>query len=66
MTLGLVGELGTRAYPHSLLRRAGPAAVVNDEFEGTPVVVVFDGGAQSAVPFSRRLGERTLHFEVAD
>jgi hypothetical protein len=42
MTLGLVRESGTRAYLFEQLAALGQHAVVNDEFEEQPIVVVSD------------------------
>jgi plastocyanin len=58
--LGLVQDGLARAYPYSGL---GDRVAVNDELKGRPVLVVFDRAAQMALPFDRRVGDRTLSFE---
>jgi hypothetical protein len=64
MTLGLIGAQGTRAYLFEHLATLGDRVVINDDFEGRPVVVVYDGPARMAVPYSRTISQRTLTFSV--
>ena len=64
MTLGLIGASGSRAYVFERLSTIGDHAVINDDFEGQPVVIAFDEPARMAVPFSRVVADRTLTFSV--
>ncbi|MEE8349755.1 MAG: DUF3179 domain-containing protein [Acidobacteriota bacterium] len=54
-----VGEV-FKAYPFSTLR---DRAVINDEINGEPVVVLFEKTSQLASAFSRTLGDDTLILE---
>ncbi len=49
-----------KAYPFSNL---GELAVINDEINGEPVLILFDSKSQIASAFSRRSGENILEFE---
>ncbi len=72
--VGITTETAAIAYPFSVLQEVG---VINDEFEGTPVVVFHKAGTASALDqgvisgskdvgsaaaFDRRLGDQTLTF----
>jgi hypothetical protein len=58
--LGLVLNDRAKAYPFSVLSR-GP--VVNDAFQGAPVLVVFDVETATGVIFKRNLEGKTLSFK---
>ena len=64
MTLGLIGESGTRAYLFDRLAALGEHAVLNDRFESLPVVIVYDGPGSVAAPYSRVVADRALTFTV--
>ena len=49
-----------KAYPFSNL---GELAVLNDEINGEPVLILFDSKSQIASALSRRVGENILKFE---
>ncbi len=49
-----------KAYPFSNL---GELAVLNDEIDGEPVLILFDSKSQIASALSRRVGENILKFE---
>ena len=57
-------EIGgdSRAYPFSVLSRK---TVVNDTFEGVPLLVVFDEESTTGVIFQRKLEGKTLSFKKA-
>ena len=59
MVLGICLGDGVSAYPYSNM---GDAAVLNDVLGGQELVVVYDAGTRTAIPFSRRVGGRTLTF----
>lgn len=59
--LGTVIDGTPVAYPYGSL---SGEEVVNDEINGTPVLVVFDEETASGVIFRRRIDERTLRFEA--
>ena len=40
--------------------------LINDQFQGTPIVVVFDRETSTAFLFERRIGGNTLNIEVDD
>jgi hypothetical protein len=61
MTLGILGERRSRAYVLSHLQEN---PVVNDRFEGTDLVVVYDEEAKAALAFERKLDGRVLSFEA--
>ena len=61
--LGLLGERSSRAYLSANLREE---QVVNDRFEGTDLVVVYDETAKAALAFERELNGRALTFEPMD
>jgi len=58
--LGLVLNDKAKAYPFSVLSRQ---PVVNDTFQGVPVVVVFDAAPTTGVIFKRSLDGRNLNFK---
>lgn len=60
--VGLEGRSVARAWP--LRRLAGPR-LVNDDLEGSPLVVVLGSDDATVRVFSRRVGERTLSFVLA-
>ena len=55
--LGIVHDEASRAYPHT---KMGTRAVINDEVNGRPVLLVFDEEGQMALPFDRKV-EETVH-----
>ncbi len=57
--LGLVLNDKAKAYPFSALSR-GP--VVNDSFQGVPLLVVFDAESTTGAIFRRSTEEKTLSF----
>lgn len=62
LILGLrVGSVA-KAYPTAVLREE---LLVEDTVAQTPVLVVFDGKSGTSVVYLRRLGGRTLTFELA-
>lgn len=58
--LGVVLNDKARAYPYSVLSRE---PVVNDSFQGVPLLVVFDAESATGVLFKRSLGGKTLSFK---
>lgn len=64
LLLGVRLPGGPRAYPLGRLARAGP--VVEEEVGGVPLSVWFLAEGRSAAAFDRRLGGRTLSFEVRE
>jgi len=40
--------------------------VLNDQFDGKPVVVLFDGKSKTARLYSRKIEGKTLSIELAD
>jgi hypothetical protein len=62
LVLGVMSGNRQRAYPLDILREQ--AGVVNDEFDGAPIVILADlaDGSAGALAFSRRLNGRTLTF----
>lgn len=57
--LGLVINNKAKAYPFSILSRQ---PVVNDAFQGTPLLVVFDPESATGVIFKRKAEGKTLIF----
>ncbi len=60
--MGLVLNDKAKAYPFSALSCQG---IVNDTFEGIPLVVVFDKKSAPGVVFRRKKGGRPLSFQNA-
>jgi hypothetical protein len=65
--LGLVGESTSRAYAFPEMQKLGDKVVVNDTFEGQPIVVAFEGFEFSermgtAIPFSSQVDGSELTF----
>ena len=58
--LALVLSDKAKAYPFSVLSRD---SVVNDTFQGIPLLVVFDEETATGVIFKRRLKRKTLSFK---
>lgn len=58
--LGLVLNDKAKAYPFSVLSRE---AVVNDSFQGTPLLVVFDAESATGVVFWRNFEGKNLTFK---
>ena len=58
--LGLVLNDKTKAYPFSVLSRQ---PVVNDTFQGVPLLVVFDSESATGVIFKRKMEGKTLSFK---
>jgi hypothetical protein len=65
LVLGLVGDDSARAYAFEEMGQFGARVVVNDEFEGTALVVVYEAEFAMAIPFSAQVGEQELTFEGA-
>ena len=63
MTLGLLGERSSHAYLYSHLKND---PVVNDRFEHTDIVLVYDEEGRTALAFNREINGRTLTFKAAD
>ncbi len=64
--LGLNGADALRAYPFYDLKREG--GVLNDDLAGLPIVILTGPEPESikAMVFERRVGDRTLDFEIRD
>lgn len=60
--LGVVLNDKAKAYPFSVLSRL---PVINDTFQGLPLLVVFDEESTAAVIFQRRVEGKTLTFKKA-
>ena len=58
--LGLVINEKAKAYPFSVLSRQ---PVLNDNFQGIPLLIVFDSESATGVIFKRRLEGRDLLFK---
>ena len=58
--IGLEKDESARAYPYSLLTGT---PVLNDVFEGTPIVITLDQGSSTGRTFDRRIDGRTLTFD---
>lgn len=58
--IGLVLNNKAKAYPFSVLSRQ---SVVNDNFDGTPLLVVFDEETTTGTIFRRKLEGKTLSFK---
>lgn len=63
LVMGLVGTEGSRAYAFEEMGQFGARVVVNDEFEGTPLVVVYEADYAMAIPFSAMVDGQPLTFE---
>ncbi len=62
LVVGISGQSGQKAYPHSHLVES---PVLNDEFEGTDILVTFDVSARSTSVFRRNLDGMELTFSQA-
>lgn len=60
--LGLALDEKAKAYPFSVLSRQ---PVVNDIFQGVPLLVVFDSESATGVIFKRKMEGKTLSFKRA-
>jgi hypothetical protein len=58
--LGLILNDKAKAFPFSVLSRR---SVVNDEFAGVPLLIVFDEETTTGVIFTRKLHGKTLSFK---
>jgi len=58
--LGIVIGEKAKAYPFSVLSRK---PIINDNFQGTPLLVVFDEGSTTGIIFNRKLGGKALSFK---
>ena len=58
--IGLVLNNKAKAYPFSVLSRQ---SVVNDNFDGTPLLIVFDEETATGTVFRRKLEGKTLSFK---
>ena len=61
--LGVRVDGSSMAFPFAVM---GPQRVVNEVVGGLEIVVAYDGAARLAIPFSRRLGDRVLHFDLVE
>ena len=61
LVLGLESGGEARAYP---FRQLEEEPLVNDRFQGRPVLVVFDTGSETGVVYDRRLDDRVLTFRL--
>ena len=61
--IGLENDDEAVAYPYRLLDET---PVINDTFQGVPIVVALDPESGTGVVFRREVGETLLTFEVAD
>ena len=59
LVVGISGPSGQKAYPHIRLM---DSPVLNDQFEGTDILVVFDEAARSTSVFRRDLDGMELTF----
>ncbi len=59
LVLGYLAEDGAYAFPHKILNFH---EIVNDEFDGVPVLVSYCPLCRSGVVYDRRLGDVTLSF----
>jgi hypothetical protein len=60
--IGVELDGASRAYPVRMLEYH---QVVNDEIDGTPVVVTYDPLSGTPITYRRRVGDRTLSFGVS-
>jgi hypothetical protein len=58
--LGLVLNEKAKAYPYSVLSRQ---LIVNDTFQGTPLLVIFDSESATGAIFKRQIEGKTLSFK---
>ena len=63
LVVGVVGDAGQKAYGFRHLVESG---VVNDTFEGQPILVVVDPDSGSAAVYDRTLRGEELRFGPAD
>ena len=63
MVFGLARNGSALAYPYTDLAARG---VVNDRVDGDDIVIFYDDPARLALGFSRRLGNRLLHFRESE
>ncbi len=63
MVLGIRHGQSAKAYP---FQRLPARAIINDELAGLPVLVLYDEENSTAIPYSRRVGERVLCFVAAE
>ena len=61
--IGLEEDGMARAYPFSALNES---PVVNDTFQGTPILVVFNANSATGVVFERTVRGRTLTFDPVE
>ena len=63
--LGLIGATTVRAYPiEQLATEFGATGVINDSFEGQPILLIYDDQAGTATLFSRHVDSRELTFTI--
>lgn len=62
LVVGISGQTGQRAYPHS---RLADIPVLNDEFEGLNILVTFDAETRSSSAFNGHLDGMDLTFSQA-
>lgn len=60
--LAVVVRFRGKLYPYAAL---GRTPIVNDRFEGTPLIVHYWGPDGTGVAWSRRVGDRELTFEAS-
>jgi hypothetical protein len=58
--LGVLLNGKAKAYPFSVLSRQ---SVINDAFEGTPLLIVFDEESATGMIFKRKLDGKTVSFK---
>ena len=63
--LGLAEDNSVSVYSHTVLAGMGTVVAINDTVRGEPVLVIYVRSHNTAMAFDRRLGDRTLSFEVA-
>ena len=61
MVLGLRADGASKAYPFSVMPER---AAINDRLGNRDLLVVFDRSSRTAIPYSRRVEERTLTFRA--
>ncbi len=61
--IGLEGDGEATAYPYRLLN---DTPVINDTFQGAPIVVVLDTESGTGTVFDRRVDGQTLTFDAAE
>ena len=70
-TFGLVDRAAGafKAFVHDEMARQGERVVINETFNGKPIVVVFEKESRLAIAFERDTGDAAdgpLTFDVAD